>query len=177
MIDLRHLAGRQGASELASRTVSSNPAQPAFDRCTAVRQLLRPRELDQQHNACGPGSSGPHTDCRPACHPDRAFAYAKHIYGQPLLCMHPMFWLGLGCMRMLVVRQIPSGRAGVRQGEYRSSLPFRLQRAQGMTGIGLVAEAIAVAGSCLPVHPAKIVERQEAACVDRYPHVLSVDFR
>jgi len=56
-------------------------------------------------------------------------------------------------------------------------IPFHLQGAQGVTGICLVAEAIAVAGSCLPVHPAKIVEKPGTTCVDRYPQRAVVDFR
>src|SRR5258708_37226063 len=93
------------------------------------------------------------------------------------LCMYAMFRLALVCVGMLEVCRIPSGRAGFRQGEYGSGFAFRLQGTQGVTSICLVAEAIAIAGSCLPVHPAKIVEGQETACVDRNPHVLSVDFR
>jgi len=84
--------------------------------------------------------------------------------------MYPIVGLVVGCMRILEVCRIPSGRAGFGQGEYGSRLPFHLQGAQGVPGICLVAEAIAVAGRCLPVHAAKIVEGQEATCIDRYGH-------
>src|SRR5262245_312727 len=52
-----------------------------------------------------------------------------------------------------------------------------LQCPQGLPGIGLVEEPVAVAGERLSVQTAKIVESQKAASFDGYPHVLSIDFR
>jgi hypothetical protein len=61
--------------------------------------------------------------------------------------------------------------------EDRAGLSRLLQCPQGMPGIGLAEEPIAVAGEHLSVQTAKIVEGQEAARFDGYPRVLSIDFR
>src|SRR5713101_1478483 len=172
------------ARELPSRTISSTfrgvrstVTLPCGNCGGSEFRSARPRDqLDQRECLRTEIIQGPHTDCSSNLLSGPCFAHAEQIWSLALRT-YPIFWLALGCMRMLEVCQIPSGRAGFRQGEYGSRLPFHLQGAQGVTGIGLVAEAIAVAGRCLPVHPAKIVEGQETTCIHRYPHVLSVDFR
>ena len=144
------------------RGVRSTVALPCGNCGGSEFRSARPRDqLDQRECLRTEIIQGPHTDCSSNLLSGPCFAHAEHIWSLALR-MYPIFWLALGCMRMLEVCQIPSGRAGFRQGEYGSRLPFHLQGAQGVTGICLVAEAIAVAGSCLPVHPAKIVESQEA---------------
>jgi len=77
--------------------------------------------------ACGPGTSRVRNIDGSSAFPSRpCFAQAKHIKHIWSLALHmyPMFWLAAGCVRMLEVSLIPSGRTGVRQGKYGSRLAF-----------------------------------------------------
>ena len=75
------------------------------------------------------------------------------------------------------VRDVLPGGVNFRCGEDRAGLSRLLQRPQGLPGIGLIEEPIAVAGKRFPVQAAKVVEGQETACIDGDPQVLSIDLR
>src|SRR5262249_39669271 len=72
------------------------------------------------------------------------------------------------------VHDVLPGGVDFRCREDRAGLSRLLQCPQGLPGIGLVEEPIAVAGKRFPVQTAKIVESQETARIDGDPHVLSI---
>ena len=73
------------------------------------------------------------------------------------------------------VHDVVPGGVDLRCREDRAGLPRLLQCPQGVPGIGLVEEPVAVSGECFPVQTAKIVEGQETARIDGDQHVLSID--
>jgi hypothetical protein len=111
----------------------------------------------------------------PTCGPDRM----SHCWVCPISARLRLQLRVVACVRLRVgeLDNISPGRAGFRQRKNWASLPHRLQAPQGMTGICLIEEVIAVADERLSVHAANIVESQETAGIDGYPHMLSMDFR
>ena len=75
------------------------------------------------------------------------------------------------------MHNIPPRGVDVGRSEDWARLSRFLQCPQGLPGIGLVEEPMAVAGERLSVQTAKIVESQKAASFHGYPRVLSIDFR
>jgi len=115
-------AVRNSARTISStfRGVRSTVALPCGNCGGSEFRSVRPRDqLDQRECLRTEIIQGPHTDCSSNLLSGPCFVRAEHIWSLALRT-YPIFWLALGCMRMLEVCRIPSGRAGFRQGEYGS---------------------------------------------------------